>query len=317
MRIIILLLTISVLSLDLSAQWGELEWDTITFEQPYEYLEIDKSVHNIWQIGEPEKVFFDSAFSNSKAIITDTENSYPINNYSFFDLYIGDFNVDWYPEDIFIEIKHKFETDTMKDGGYITVSWDNGESWMNIISDSVYPGPGNPAWKNENLYSSTDTLFNGTSGFSGKSSGWVSTWFAWHQIPSSLKSNNLIMESDTMILRFNFISDEIDTDKEGWVIDDIRLYSVDLGGAVSHTQITDKFSIYPNPSTGISTIPVEEDYQAVIIKVIDLLGKNMNLEYFKTNEPIILDSKNYKPGLYIVHLTVDNKYNGVQTWRVK
>ena len=70
----------------------DVTWDVIAFEAPYEYLGIDTSGTCIWQIATPHKTFFDSSCSTDQAIITDSLNSYPVNNYSFFDLKIGAFN---------------------------------------------------------------------------------------------------------------------------------------------------------------------------------------------------------------------------------
>ena len=98
-------------------------WDTIKFETPYQYIEIDPSSENIWEIGEPDKVFFNSAYTGLNAILTNVNDYYPINNYSFFDLYIGEYNSHWYPYAMFFEIQHKFDTDSLRDGGYITVSY--------------------------------------------------------------------------------------------------------------------------------------------------------------------------------------------------
>jgi len=109
--------------------------ETITFEYSYPYLEVDTSNQNIWQIGTPNKAFFDSAYSAKNAIITDTVNYYPIDNISYFDLLIGAFNFnDLYPWNIYVGIKHKYDTDTLKDGGFITISYDNRTTWMNIIN---------------------------------------------------------------------------------------------------------------------------------------------------------------------------------------
>lgn len=113
------------------SQWYQTEfnWDTIGFEENYEYIKIDTSSSNIWQIGFPNKTYLDSSYSGENAIVTDISNSYASDNHSYFDLYVGDFNYsDYYPWDIFIEFKHKFDTDTLKDGGYITVSYDNGNT---------------------------------------------------------------------------------------------------------------------------------------------------------------------------------------------
>ena len=109
-------------------------WTVITFEEPSPYIHINPSAQNIWQIGAPQKIFFNSAYSVPNTIVTDTINFYPVNNQSSFDLYVGAFNMGgmwgWnYPLDIFIDFRHKYDTDTLIDGGYITVSWDK---WIDM-----------------------------------------------------------------------------------------------------------------------------------------------------------------------------------------
>ena len=59
--------------------------DTTNFEGSLVQIEIDTSnAGNIWQIGQPDKAIFDSAFSAPNAIVTDTVNYYPINDSSSF-----------------------------------------------------------------------------------------------------------------------------------------------------------------------------------------------------------------------------------------
>ena len=58
--------------------------DTITFEVPSTDIFINPDSGNLWQIGKPHKVFFSSAHHGSKAIITDTLNTYPPNDTSSF-----------------------------------------------------------------------------------------------------------------------------------------------------------------------------------------------------------------------------------------
>lgn len=68
-------------------------WEFFRFDSSNIYLQIDTtSSNNIWQVGQPSKTFFDSAYSPVNAIVTDTINSYPVNNHSAFDIYIGEFN---------------------------------------------------------------------------------------------------------------------------------------------------------------------------------------------------------------------------------
>src|SRR5690349_9118432 len=41
-------------------------------------------LNNIWQIGKPQKTAFDSAYSPLNVLVTDTINTYPINDTSIF-----------------------------------------------------------------------------------------------------------------------------------------------------------------------------------------------------------------------------------------
>src|SRR4030042_4039316 len=163
MKQITLLFFVLILSQGISAQSTEFNWDTVDFETSKDYLFIDTAATNIWHICKPEKSFFDSAHSPTRAIVTDSSGYYPANNLSFFDLYIGTFNIVWYPYNTFIEITHKFDTDTLTDGGFISVSCDRGKTWMNIINDDICMGIG-PMSTGKNLYYRNDTLFNGEPG---------------------------------------------------------------------------------------------------------------------------------------------------------
>ncbi len=241
------------------AQWWSdrqiFNQDTIRFDRDCSYLEIDSSAENIWQIGKPSKSYFNSAWLAERAIMTDSIHPYPIDNYSWFELYFGEFNLSWgYPNDIFVQFHHKFDTDSLKDGGYITVSYDNGITWSNIIHDNVF-GEMNPQGESGNLYTDDDLLFNGEEGFSGRSDDWITTWFAWYHLLAKKSINAEI--GDTMILRFNFVSDSIQTNKEGWLIDDIRLFSVDLGGGIENQQWKTDINIYPNPVNSSTIIDLK------------------------------------------------------------
>ena len=134
------------------------------------------------------------------------------------------------------------------DGGYISVSYDYGETWYNIINDEswnyeIYPNSWDGA--NINLYNEDDVLYNGENGFSGNSEDWITTEFGWYYMPVNPPGFTTMLE-DTTIIRFNFISDSVETNKEGWMIDHIRLISYLLMGSVDDYQKVD-FSISPNP----------------------------------------------------------------------
>ncbi len=300
-RILFLLLSLNI-TVSSFSQDPTYNWDTITFEKPYMYLKIDSSVHNIWQIGTPHKVFFDSAYSGRKAIITDTLHNYPVNNISFFDMKIGAFNFgDYYPGSIIIGIKHKFDTDTLKNGGYISVSYDNGKSWANIIKDTLYHFGLTPSVSNTNLYNQQDSLFNGEFGFSGNSGGWITTWFSWHALAVKKSANEI---ADTMILRFNFVSDSIPSNKEGWMIDNIRLSSNDIGGGILKN-VYGNFKIYPNPMKEIVYVELDKLYQSTRLEVFDADGKLVEQQTYNNKQVLSFNKGHLESGIYILRIVAD------------
>ncbi|MFH0895818.1 MAG: T9SS type A sorting domain-containing protein [Bacteroidota bacterium] len=283
-------------------------WTVIDFESPSNYIKIDTSSQNIWQIGHAQKTHFASSYSGQKAIVTDTINTYPTKNHSFFDLFIGNFNMSgWYPYDIFIDFKYKIDSDTLHDGGYITVSWDNGLTWTNIIDDTIAQQRGfgaYPGVENENLYSHADTLYNGEFGFSGFTAEWKRTFFTWYGI---IIKGPKTFPPDTMILRFNFISDSIDNNRDGWLIDHIRLFSIDFPGNINEFFNSDNLvRISPNPASSFATITFLKEYIKAEITVINMQGNQIskvetgpckNLRFMRDNLP---------PGLYLFRIKLDN-----------
>jgi hypothetical protein len=308
MKKIILLLLCLKMTFTLFSQDPVYNWDTITFEKAYKYLKIDTSVQNIWQIGAPHKIFFDSTYSGKNAIVTDTLHNYPVNNNSFFDLKIGAFNFGiYYPASIILGIKHKYDTDTLRDGGYITISYDNGKTWANIIKDTVYQIGLPPPAFSSNLYSEQDSLFNGEYGFSGNSGGWITTWFSWRVLWVKKSAREI---ADTMILRFNFVSDSIPSNKEGWMIDNIRLSSDDIGGGILKNE-NGSFKIYPNPMKDLSSIEFDKTYSSLQVGIFDLNGKLIEQRSFTDKQVIYLYKRNLKSGMYILKIIADRELIGI------
>lgn len=295
----------------LSAQFNiYIPIDTITFEETYPYIELDSAVQNIWQIGQPQKVFFDAAYSSPNAIVTDTINNYTMDNYSYFDLKIGEFNYPgMYGANVFLEIKHKYDTDTFMDGGYITVSYDTGQTWVNIIEDTEVYWCNTPMSNNWNLYSYFDTLSNGELGFSGKSDGWVTTQFGWALCP--VKSNSNFDFNGMMLVRFNFLSDSINNNKEGWLIDDIVLYGIEMGNS-THQLEHQQFKLYPNPILKTATIELDAYYNNIELNIYNFQGQFIRQEKYPNSENLNFDSQGLEQGIYFLKIKADGKEIGGQ-----
>ena len=243
---------------------------------------IDTSSNNNWQIGIPQKTYFDSAYSIPNAIVTNTSDPYTVNNNSSFYISIKDEQWFWGSPSS-ISFYHKYDSDSLFDGGYIDVSYDGGENWLNIIYDSTMfncewtPGFG---YSGYNFYGDEDTLFNGKNGFSGKSDEWNYSAFTWYYC-IGVKDE----VPDSMMIRFNFISDEIQTNKEGWMIDDIVLHS-DICGSV-------KEDISNNMSACVQPNPVNNDSKLILngftngkydLNIFDINGRLVYSAYISSKE---------------------------------
>ncbi len=290
-------------------------FDTITFENPYEYIKIDTSGKCIWQIARPQKPYFNSSYSGDKAILTDSVNSYPINNHSFFDLKIGEFNCPYFfyneSRNFCIEFNHKFDTDTLSDGGYITISYDNGETWGNVFLDNnSYFEIMTPyyAYNEEIIDFNISTLNNGELGFSGRSDEWISTKLEWVHF-FGLPKKGYTVPGDTIILRFNFISDDTESAKEGWMIDDISIYQILIfsGGLVRDYGKSDLIKVYPNPSGSYTKIELDQTYRDIQVDQIDMHGQILNTSQFYNSDHIELQNDNQLEGLYFIRITLDHK----------
>ncbi len=286
-------------------------YDTITFETSYAYLVIDTSDECIWQIARPNKTYLNTAFSGDKVIITDSIHSYPANNYSYFDLKIGEFNCPYYYFSYCIEFNHKFDTDTLFDGGYITISHDNGETWTNVFQDeSNYYDYGSPylAFHEDSIDFGIDTLINGELGFSGRSTDWLNTKLEWIATLVYPDKDYTYIE-DTIILRFNFISDNNESGKEGWMIDDITIYSIifAIGGSVRDFGDNDLIKLYPNPTGSYIIIELNQTYQDIQVEFINLQGEILTNSQFYKSDHIQLQNDSQLEGLYFLRITLNHK----------
>lgn len=131
--------------------------DSCDFESECHLTTISAAGDNIWETGQPLKVFFDGAHSITKAMVTDTDAYYPPNNHSFFDLEVETYE---YPNKA-VTFWHKYDTDTLLDGGYLEISYDTGSTWYPIHEAfGIMYMNGGEVLQN-NFYSEADTLLGG------------------------------------------------------------------------------------------------------------------------------------------------------------
>ena len=199
-----------IISLKSSGQYTPLTFNFDTIENVY----IDTSIiGNTWQIGRPQKTIFNNPFNGQRAILTDTINFYPNNNLSEFIIKTPTYMSNWGGIEFYF--RHKFDTDTLVDGGTIEVSYD-GINWENILtSQALFGFPTNSFSLNDTVSSLNEP------GFSGQSQNWKIVHYFWNYPPT-----------DTIRVKFKFASDNTNNNREGWMIDSLY-FSYNLGIGIS------------------------------------------------------------------------------------
>ena len=172
---------------------------------------------------------------------------------------------------------------------------------VNIVNNDILDRW--PYWESQNLYTEKDSLSNGEYGFSGRSDGWIKTVF-WRHV---MLSKNTDYTDDTLIIRFNFISDSIQSDKEGWMIDDIRLYSMDIGGGLEEPGLFKSLKLYPDPVSSFLNILLERPFSFIDIEIFDMNGKEVKKNHFYDTDRIKLSCSDLTSGVYMIKTVLNSK----------
>ena len=258
---------------------------------------------NIWQIGQPQKALFDSAYTAPNALVTELVNPYPANNYSIVEFALK--KPYWATNNCWsrmeLSFTYRMDTDTLQDGYFMEISYDGGLSWSNIITDTIPDDIGS-------TYYSSDTLFDGEFGLSGTSHMWLNDTIPWTSGGFDIWwDDNYAHIVDSCRIRLAFISDNVETSKDGILIDNVRIEVVDYCdvGIEKINKVNFNIEIYPNPVTENSVlyIPIVSKENDIRLEIFDLLG---NMVYHKTskNSPIPLQNIKLINGLYLVRVAV-------------
>ncbi len=259
---------------------------------------------NYWTVSEPIGEDFSQAYSPSNAMLSTTAAHYETDNWSYFDIVLDAENdpdfPGWLGWGVWINFWHKIDSEVGVDGGYITFSYDDGETWLNAFEEDPYSCE--DGWSDPSLfYQETDLLFNGEPGFSGTSDDWmyaeyVKIWL----LPA--KTNYDSEPPLKMIIRFNFISDSNETFQEGWMIDDLAL-TFEFSSGISDQPHTNDL-LYPNPTIGSYTIlNVRNMYcDDCLVQLYHTSGKMV--EQFNTSEQeeVTISTHDLVAGTYVLQL---------------
>ncbi len=255
-------------------------------------IEIDTSSQNVWQIGTPQKAIFDSAATQPYAIVTDTTNFYPSNNTSRF---IAKVIMNFWNWGVFaLQWKQKLDLAAGYDGGLIEYSTDQGNTWVNVFNNPlVYNFYGF-------LLSNKDTLVSGEYAFSGTDSSWRDIWLCLDL--------SLFQPNDTIHFRFTLLSDSVNNNKEGWMIDNM-LAHITIIHTVKETEQENYLNVYPNPANNIINIQAQKIMDFHIIEVMELVDPLGRVVDKWTNVPTKywFDTSKYTDGLYFLKIKTNLK----------
>ena len=285
----IYLITVMVLfSLQARAQYFEQYFDGAdTSDYNSVKVEIETDSQNVWQIGPPQKTLFYSASTVPNAIITDTLITYPANDTSRFITKVAI----WETWGIFaLQWNQKIDMDAGNDGGMIEFSIDAGSTWENCINNPyVYNFYG---FDPENI----DTLPGGEFAFSGTDTSWRNIWLCFDY--SWLWD---FMGGDTVMFRYTFISDSVDNNRDGWMIDNL-INQITWVHTIATPELHAYLNVFPNPSNDIITVQLAKRNEYHLIENMELIDQTGKVVATWSHIPtkFWFDTRQFPGGMYLL-----------------
>lgn len=258
---------------------------------PWDYLlQIDtvSNPNNVWQIGAPQKAIINSAYSSPNLIITDTLNHYPPGDTSVFifkHIDQGGFST---PHSAELAGYYKVNTDSLNDYGTIEISLDQGITWINLLTDTIY--------------STYYDWWTPKPVLTGNSYGWQNFWV--HLAPLGEVFN--VNWGDTILLKFTFISDSIADTLDGLAFDNFQF----CDGVESIEEILNNnlIVVYPNPTSDLLFINRRTQPQKESVKIFNYTGQLL-YESDNFNEKTIDTKKlNLTNGFYFLRYSDTKNY---------
>ena len=270
------------------------DWDFDGGQTPFDFiLEIDTitNPNNIWQIGTPQKGVIANAYSNPNVIITDTINYYPPNDTSVFIFKHIDQGGYSTPHSAEFAGYYYVNSDSLNDFGTIEISLNQGVSWINLITDTIYSSY--YYW-----HTPKPTL-------TGNSNGWQNFFVSLADLGSVFNVNF----GDTILLKFSFISDSITDSLDGLAYDNFQF--CDGAEGIEEIKTENLISIYPNPTNGLLYIERNNNSKNASIQIFNSTGQLLYKENSFNAEFIDTEKINLIDGLYLL------KYSDGENYTVK
>jgi len=258
--------------------------DSLSLEQVI--IDTNSNSNNIWQIGPPQKTVFTTANSAPNVIVTDTINTYPTNDTSSFLIGILDQGGYSYSHTAVISGWYNVDSDYLNDYGLLELSLDNGNTWLDLINDTAIAS--NLMWM------TAKPTFTGSS-------------IGWQQFSVNAGLLGLIYNInlyDTTWYRFTFISDSVQTNKNGLMFDSFHVEN--WAESVEEFQDNSLISIYPSPTSDKLTVKREKSSQNESVEIYNAYGQIIYQARDFTSD--FIDTGTYKNGLYFLKYKDGNSF---------
>lgn len=247
--------------------------------------------NNQWQLGVPKKTVIQYAYSSPNALITDTINPYPVNDTSVFFIRFVDGGGFSMPHTNILSGYYQVNSDSLKDYGTIEVSLDQGNTWVNILIDTIYP---------YTFWWDTPKPV-----LTGSSNGWQYFFVSFGGLGNYITVN----DGDTIYLKFTFISDSIFDNFDGLAFDNFRFCNYSEG--IEEIKKHDLIEIYPNPTNDFLFIHTENAPVSETIQIYNYSGQLLFQEFNYQRQPIDIRKLGLSNGLYLL------AYSDTKSWTVK
>jgi hypothetical protein len=192
-----------------------------------------------------------------------------------------------------VQFDFSINTDSLKDGGTVEVSHNNGLTWTNVIDDtSTLEPPGG--------FYSADAIVKslGKPGFSGTYKYGTAGMYFKPRFPPNI---------DTVTFRFTFASDSIQKNKDGWMVS--YVYTRPYYEGIDEKYKSNLMTVFPNPTQ--SDINIKINYP---------LSPESNLHLENNLGQTVKELKVNKQSIHIGNLTSGMyfvKYNDGKYFSIK
>lgn len=256
---------------------------------------LSADTNNVWKVGKPNKSYFKEGLSKPNVLITELDSSYGnnLNSSVIFKAYTYD--MEFYRSYAFTW-SQKFDLEIEKDIAAIDFSFNGGFIWSNVFDSTNFWG------YYINFYGFDYTQLNqykGIKGFTGLDTNWRDLWLCF----SNWSSTSYY--PDSILVRFTLKSDSVDSNNEGWMIDNMNARASIVHTVDSDLKPKDKFIVFPNVTTGIFHVESTYEYGSKNkineISIYDSDGKLIKYNNQKVKRATF-DLTDYTDGVYYIDI---------------